>query len=203
MNLKKRTLITVLMALAMMLAFSACAAGKKNQGFKYQHNPEDNAKAMADIIVNPDAIYGFSPNPESKRLGVYADMDWTDPEVVEQGRQERIAYHEELNSLYDLLFDLRTQGESIERIARAVSEERNNIRLAIYKDDPEGLKKVKQSNLEAYGNEFGPTADSLYEKYGSWEVVIQKAFGTNPGMDACLGLYDDHYDLYVELGMVE
>ena len=72
---------------------------------------------------------------------------------------------------------------------------RNEIRLESYKDE-ESLELVKKSNLETYGNELGPTADSLYEKYGSWLTVIEKACSTNAGMDACLGLYDEYYYTY-------
>ncbi|MBQ6968315.1 MAG: hypothetical protein IJP84_10495 [Lachnospiraceae bacterium] len=43
------------------------------------------------------------------------------------------------------------------------------LRLQAYDNDPVGLAKVKASNLKTYGNEEGPTADSLYKKYGSWE----------------------------------
>ena len=170
--------------------------------FTYQHDPKENPKAMEDIIENPDAVYGFSPNPDSARLGVYAEYDWTDPVVVEAGKQDRIAYHESIDAMYDMLHQLRAEGKSIEEMARTISAERNRIRLESYKDDPDGLAKVKQSNLEKYGNEEGPTADSLFEKYGSWELVLQNAFGTNPGMDACCGLYDDYYTLYVELGLI-
>lgn len=184
--------------------------GTKIEGFirkpvnsAYFHDPRENPAAMEDVIENPDAVYGFSPNPESTRLGAYADYDWTDPEFVEKGRQDRIDYHESLYGMYDILFQMRDNGCTVEEMARAVSAERNRIRLESYRDDPEGLEKVKKSNLEAYGNEEGPTADSLYEKYGSWETVIQKAFGTNTGMDVCLGLYDMYYSLYVELGMIQ
>ena len=45
--------------------------------------------------------------------------------------------------------------------------------------------------------------DQPYEKYGSWNVVLQKAFSANMGMDACCGLYDKYCRLYVELGYVE
>lgn len=62
---------------------------------------------------------------------------------------------------------------------------------------------VKKSNLDSYGNENGPTADALYEKYGSWETVLEKVFSINSGMDACLGLYDDYYDLYVISGQFD
>lgn len=171
--------------------------------FAYEHDPRLNPSAMADIVENPDAVYGFSPNPESSRLGTYAAYDWTDPEVVEQGRLDRLAYHESLYTMYDILHEMRDSGSTIEEMARAVSAERNRLRLESYHDDPDGLAKVKQSNLETYGDENGPTADSLFEKYGSWETVLQKAFSTNAGMDACVGLYDSFYTLYIELGMVQ
>lgn len=182
---------------------STTAAVSENTEFAYKHNPEDNKSAMEDIIVNPNAVYGYSPNPESKRLGTYAEYDWTDPEFVANAKKERIEYHKSFESMNDILRDMRSKGASIEEMAKAVSTERNVLRLAAYKDDEEGLKKVKQSNLDTYGNENGPTPESLYEKYGSWEMVLQKAYSSNPGMDACCGLYDDYYWLYVELGLIE
>ncbi|MCF0230044.1 MAG: hypothetical protein HUJ76_10190 [Parasporobacterium sp.] len=178
---------------------STDTAGK----FTYVHDPRTNPKAMEDCIENPDAVYGFSPNPESTRLAEYASYDWTDKEFVEEARQNRIKYHEDIASLLDLARKLRDEGKSVEEIARAVSAERNRIRLESYKDDPEGLEKVKKSNLEKYGDENGPTADSLYEKKGSWEEVLLSAFNPNLGMDACCGLYDTYYQDYVELGLAE
>ena len=171
--------------------------------FAYVHDPRNNPEAMADIIENPDTVYGFSPNPNSKRLGPYAQYDWTDPEFVAKAKEERTAYHQSMNSMMDILYRMRNEGKTIEEMARAVSAERNRIRLEAYKDDPEGLKAVKKSNLETYGSEDGPTADSLFEKYGSWTMVLQKAFSPNMGMDACCGLYDEYYQLYIELGYVE
>ena len=58
-------------------------------------------------------------------------------------------------------------------------------------------------HCKTYGHEDGPTADELCEKYGSWETVLQKAFSANLGMDVCCGLYDEYYQLYIELGYVE
>ena len=172
------------------------------QGFSYVHDPRTNPEAMKDIVENADAVYGFSPNPESTRLGSFASFDWTDPEYVVQAKEERIAYHESLESLTDILYRMRDEGASIEEMARAVSIERNRLRLASYEDNPEGLAEVKKSNLETYGHEDGPTPDELYEKYGSWITVLQKSFSTNMGMDACCGLYDEYYQLYIELGYV-
>ena len=171
--------------------------------FTYEHDPRENPEAMADIIENPDAVYGFSPDPESKRLGSYAGYDWTDPEFVAQAQEERRAYHESMDSMTDILYQMREDGASIEEMARAVSEERNRIRIASYHDDPEGLASLKESNLKTYGREEGPTPDDLFEKYGSWTMVMQRAFSSNMGMDACCGLYDEYYWLYMELGYVE
>ena len=39
-------------------------------------------------------------------------------------------------------------------------------------------------------------ADEMFEKYGSWEMVLVKALGTNAGMDACLGFYDEYWYIY-------
>lgn len=177
--------------------------GKQGTGFAYIHDPRDNPEAMEDIIENPDAVYGFSPNPDSHRLGPSADSDWTSPKFVEGAREARRAYHESKESMIDILYQMREEGASIEEMARAVSKERNRLRLESYKDDPKGLADVKASNLKAYGHEDGPTPDEIYEKCGSWEGVLQSAFGTNMGMDACCGLYDEYYWLYQELGYVK
>ena len=171
--------------------------------FVYIHDPRTNDEAMADIIENADAVYGFSPDPESPRLGAFSDYDWTDLVLVAEAQEERRAYHESMESMMDILYRMRDEGATIEEMARAVSEERNRLRLESYKDDPEGLAAVKESNLKTFGHEDGPTPDELFEKYGSWTAVMQKAFSPNLGMDVCCGLYDEYYWLYIELGYVE
>ena len=172
-------------------------------GFSYIHDPRDNPEAMADIVENPEAVYGFSPDPESVRLGSYAAYDWTDPETVATAQENRRAYHEAMDSMTDILYRMRDEGASIEEMARAVSTERNRLRLEAYRDDPDGLASLKESNLKTYGHEDGPTPDELFEKYGSWTAVLQKAFSPNLGMDVCCGLYDEYYQLYIELGYAE
>ena len=192
--------------LAFLLLFSGAAAAEApadSAPFTYVHDPRLNPAAMADIVENPAAVYGFSPSPDSTRLGTYAEYDWTDAELVDKAKEERRAYLESLDSMMDILSWMAQQGSTTEEMARAVSAERNRLRLASYKDNPEGLERVKQSNLETYGHEDGPTADELYEKYGSWTTVLQKAFSPNMGMDVCCGLYDEYYWLYLELGLVE
>ncbi|WP_081674479.1 hypothetical protein [Butyrivibrio sp. VCD2006] len=169
----------------------------KCPSFRYIHNPAENKKVLADAIVNPDAVYGFSPNPESTRLKEYVNaLDWTDPVAVANAKKAREDYHKKNEENYRLIESLLAQGKDVETIARSVSKHRNEIRLESHKNDPEGLALLKKSNLETYGNEEGPTADSLYEKYGSWQTVIEKALSSNAGMDACLGLYDEYYDIH-------
>lgn len=58
--------------------------------FTYQHDPRNNPSAMRDIIADIDAVYGFRPSPDGT-LKQYADADWSDPAVVEKGRQDRLA----------------------------------------------------------------------------------------------------------------
>ena len=203
-------LSAILLSLVFILSIAPFPALAEDQtspagsSFHYEHDPRLNARAMADIIVDPTAVYGFSPSPDGS-LSSYASFDWSDPELVngENGRLARIAYHESINEMYAMMNAMRIDGKSIEEIARAVSSKRNEIRLASYADDPEGLAAAKARNLEKYGHEEGPLPDELYKQYGSWETVLEKAFSTNSGIDACLGLYDDYYELYVMAGQVE
>ena len=183
--------------LVLLISFSALAESGAETGFAYEHDPRENPKAMRDIVENPDAVYGFSPNPDSTRLGEYADaIDWTDPDQVAEARSLRRAYHDSLSELYRMIENMLLDGNDVESIARAVSQRRNELRLEAEADDPKALALTKQSNLETYGDKMGPSADYLYEKYGSWQTVLEKALGTNAGMDACLGFYDEYYDLY-------
>ena len=179
------------------------AAAVEQNGFTYQHDPRLNPKAMEDIVADPNAVYGFSPSPDGSLKEYVDQIDWSDPAQVETYRQDRIAYHESIQSMYDMLTEMKTAGATTEEIARAVSAERNVIRYAAYENDPEGLAVVKARNLERYGREEGPTPDDIYQKYGSWEMVIEKAFSPNVGMDVCVGLYDDCYSNYLALGLLE
>ena len=197
--------LRLLLILVMLLSLSipGLAADGGEAPFRYRHDPRLNPSAMADIVADPTAVYGFAPSPDGS-LAMYADMDWSDPAFVngENTRQARIAYHESIRGMYDVLDELTAEGKSAEEIAKVLSPMRNAIRLAAYDDDPEGLEIAKARNLEKYGHEEGPLPEELYAQYGSWETVIEKAFSVNSGMDACLGLYDDYYAAYVAAGQV-
>ena len=196
MKLMKKTrnqFISIALSLLMVLALPVSAFASD---FKYIHDPMQNELVKNEILVNPDAVFGFSPNPASERLGAFAKYDWTDEKVVLPISNERVIYHERVeNELLALLDIGKKNGDSVEDIARALSERRNTIRL----EEAEAagtLEETKQSNLDNYGNENGQTPEYRFEKYGSWETVASKAFSTNVAIDVCLGLYDKYYDVY-------
>lgn len=169
-------------------------AAVNTTNINYVHDPRLNERAMEDIVVDNTAVYGFKPSKDSVRLAEFVDADWDNPVAVEGYRQERIQYLSQFDTMYDLWNEMIAKGATTEEIARAVSSKRNEIRLASYANDPEGLARAKKSNLDTYGNENGPTPESLFEKYGAWEKVLLKSFSSNSGMDACLGLYDVQYE---------
>ena len=183
----------LLLAIALLLGLTVTVSAESF----YVHDPMKNPKAAKDIIVDTNAVYGYAANPDSERLKDITGYDLTDRELVESLKEQREAYHESLRELYDIIADMKARAKETEAIARAVSTRRNELRMESYRDDPEELEKVKKSNLENYGNENGGTPDFFYEKYGSWETVIEKSLSTNEGADAILGLYDKYYDTYI------
>ena len=163
--------LRLLLALALLLSLSVpgLAADAAETPFRYRHDPRLNPHAMADIVVDPTAVYGFSPSPDGS-LAAFADIDWSDPAVVngENARLARIAYHESIQGMYSVLDEMTAEGKSAEEIARVLSPMRNEIALASYENNPEGLARAKARNLEKYGHEEGPLPDELYAQYGDW-----------------------------------
>lgn len=167
--------------------------------FQYKNNPLDNPKAMADIVLNPEAVYGFSPNPESTRIGEFANsIDWTNPAQVLIATEAREKYHQENDSIANLVLEMKSKNAPVEDIAKAAVNQRNQNRLDSYlkRGDEAGYQRVLKSNQDTYGNPLGMTPEKALEKYGSWEKVIEKSTSTNSGMDACCGLYDKYCHLY-------
>ncbi len=84
----KKTVSTSLAFLIAVMALFSFSIPAYAAGY-YVHDPMANPKAAADIVVNPNAVYGYSPDPDSPRLGVYAQYDWSDKAFVAKMRQER------------------------------------------------------------------------------------------------------------------
>ncbi|MEF2115445.1 hypothetical protein SJI18_24565, partial [Clostridium frigoriphilum] len=167
--------------------------GGDNAKFTYKNNPMDNPKAAKDIIENQDAVYSYSPKPDSIRIGKFANkIDWSNPNQVGIAKQVRLEYHKNNQQMLDNLY---SKGYSTEGIAQKMVNERNANRLNSYlqREDIEGYEMAKKSNLDTYQNAEGPTPESMLEKYGSWEGVINASVSSNPGMDACVGLYDIYH----------
>ena len=57
----KKTLTLLLLVLALFLLAAAAGA-------EYVHDPRLNPAAMADIVWDPDAVYGYSPSPTEASL---------------------------------------------------------------------------------------------------------------------------------------
>ncbi len=167
--------------------------------FTYKNKPMDNPKAAKDIVENPNAVYGYSPKPDSSLNEYVKIIDWTDQKQVAQAQAERIKYHKKLEIEKAVLKEktqrLTDKGYSIKDIAKLVVDERNKNRMQIYikSGNIKGLEAMKIRNIRKYNNADGPTADYLFNKYGSWEDVIYSSIRSNPGMDACTGLYDIYY----------
>ena len=191
-------MLSLALAAVMCIGISITASAET---FKYEHDPRLNSKAMVDVQYDPTAVYGFVPREDSTRLAIAREIDFTNAEEVDTYKQQRREYYDSFGEMYDTWTKMEAEGKSDEEIARVISPMRNQIRLASYTTE-EGLKAVKESNLQTYGHEDGPTPDQMYEKYGSWKTVILKSFAGNSGMDACLGLYDEEYDHNVKTGAV-
>ena len=136
MNLRK--CICILTAAVLLLAGTGLFAGRaaaetaetteEKKPLTYEHDPRDNPVAMRDAVYNPDAVYGFSPTPESSRTGAFADaIDWGNEEQVAAARAERQVYHDSMRELYVLVMDMLEMGERVEVIARTVSKRRNEL----------------------------------------------------------------------------
>ena len=177
---------------------SGRSVGDNRSEFRYEHNPMDNPKAAKDIVENPNAVYGYSPNPKSDRIGKFAEFDWTNKDVVSRAREARMQYHNDNAAIYNLVKEMQRNGATIEEIAKAANQQRNLNRLQIYIDTGNmvGYKMAVESNMRNFNNEIGMTAEQAYDKYKSWDAVLEKAMSANAGMDACCGLYDEFYYLY-------
>ena len=100
---------------------------KKNDkpvGFQYEHNPSDNPKVLRDAIEDSNAVYGYSPRPDSIRIGDFAEYDWTDTNVVLKAKEARLQYHRDNDDIYNIINDMNAKGYSIEEIVREANKKK-------------------------------------------------------------------------------
>lgn len=88
----------------------------------------------------------------------------------------REAYERAVSELAAVAASMRGEGKSVEEVARNLVRMRNELKAAFRELDPPALVAVmEQRNKMKYGHPLGPDADWLFDKYGSWELVIEAA----------------------------
>ncbi|MCI8824155.1 MAG: hypothetical protein HFI15_16960 [Lachnospiraceae bacterium] len=118
-----------------------------------------------------------------------------DPEVA-KARAARLEYLEAMEikraKLNSEVEEYLNAGKDFKEIAEIKVEQRNldRIRSYVEREDYENLEKLYNRNLIEYGRKEGPTAEQLFEKYGSYEDVIYSSVKINKGMNAILGIDD-------------
>ena len=163
--------------------------------FKYKNNPSENPKVLKDAVEDPNAVYGYRPRKDGS-LSRFADASWDDPVKVEGYRQDRVAYHaRNEGAAQKMVADMTAEGKSTEEIAREVNKFRNQSRIDAYIDADGNIK-----NMEGYKAALERTElrsyDNLIKAGKTPEQIIRSATKGNPGMDACVGLYDEFYSTY-------
>ena len=92
----------------------------------------------------------------------------------------RLQYEAEVRALRPRVRELRLAGLDAEGVARALSAERDAVKMK-YRNftPPDMLAKINTRNLRLYANELGPTVDYLREQGKAWWRIIRGA--TRPG----------------------
>lgn len=148
-----------------------------------------------DAIEDPNAVYGYRPR-EDGSLASFANAKWDDPIAVEGYRQDRIAYHNRNEgAARQMVLKMEAEGASLEDIAKAVNEYRNQSRINAYIDSNGKIK-----NIDGYNAALARAEKNSYENLilsgKTPEQIIKSATKGNPAMDACTGLYDEYFDTY-------
>ena len=88
----------------------------------------------------------------------------------------RADYEAAVTRLKSEALELIVRGRSAEQAARYVVERRNLLKIEFRQDLPPAvLALIEERNRRKYGHAVGPTAEALFERYGSWPAVIAAA----------------------------
>jgi len=140
----------------------------------------------ADLVADTKGVYGYLPVAGSQFAPPNWTVDWTNPMQVASARQVRLDYHQGLANEAAWVSDMRATGVSDEDIASQIVDMRNQSRMSKYSEDQ--LPMLYARNVNTYGNQFGPTYESLLAKYGSPQGVIASGTRSNPSMDILTGI---------------
>ena len=89
---------------------------------------------------------------------------------------QRRSYERQVKALSQRAAQLLGDRIDEESVARIVVDRRNRLK-AQFRDglDSETLAWIEERNRVRYGNPLGPTAEALFDRYGSWKEVIAAA----------------------------
>ncbi|TWB09206.1 RHS repeat-associated protein [Nitrospirillum amazonense] len=106
----------------------------------------------------------------------------------EAAKSLRGAYLAGADDISGLALSGRAAGASAEDMARLTVQMRNELKLQIRSQGDWLLARVADvRNLVKYGNRAGPTADQLFEKYGTWDAVLDALNRTNRTVNKMTG----------------
>ena len=167
--------------------------GIKEKGSRIEIiHPLDDPDVAKDVIVDPNAVYGYKPKPGSS-LDQF-DIDWSNADEVGKARAVRLEYLKDMEAkkakLAVEIKEYLDDGKNMKEIAEIKVKQRNMDRIRSYTErgDYENLQKLYRRNLKEYGRKEGPTAEQLLEKYGSYEEIIYSSVKVNKGMNVILNI---------------
>ncbi len=139
------------------------------------------------VIADERGVHGYMPTPDSSFSKSPPWPDWTNPEAVAAAHAIRVDYHRGLAQEIAWVDAQRARGLGEEDIARELVDIRNKARLSKYREDQ--LPMIYERNLRDHQNKYGPSYESLLEKYhGDVSEVINAGTRSNAGMDVLCGV---------------
>lgn len=147
------------------------------------------AEACGSIITAPLArpVPANDPCPSTDPVVCRIRVMPMDEKV--EAQRIRMRYHQLLEDMHRTEADLRAAGATEEEVARELVDMRNQAKeITRAGMTPAEVRILEERNQAKYGNPLGPTADQLYAKYGSWELVSDAAMRTSYAVDRELSL---------------
>jgi hypothetical protein len=144
-----------------------------------------------EVVEDPRGVYGYMP---TEQCSVRNMLDFSNPEQVAKARVARQKYHAGLEKkrieTNDFMEEQMKKGLSEDQATEKLSDKRNADRIATYKDNPDGLRAMRERNRELYGEgmEDGPSYGYLRGQGKTNADIIHGATKSNRAMDVLLGL---------------
>jgi hypothetical protein len=139
----------------------------------------------------PKAIQAGGPEPA--KVGAPPEPGKTgapiDAARIADLKAMRLRYLEGIQALETTENEMRRLGRTTEQIARQLVGDRNALKVetrALMK--PEEVAQLEARNLKKYGDPVGPTPEWLFDKYGSWDKVLEAVKRTDPVTNQLLGI---------------